>query len=150
MIGRSVSLPVLAVVGPVAPVVELIAPLVSCRPATVPEGVATGAAPAGGREVDLVGWVVDTVVGEVDVGADGDVEGGAVADGEVGVEVVAVMAGGPGSKLLLAAICVLSQWTLEQIVQNYSLSKPQAVACLLAIRDNVAPPTINLDNPSVG
>ena len=31
-------------------------------------------------------------------------------------------------KLLLAAICVLSQWTLEQIVQNYTLSKPQAVA----------------------
>ena len=36
-------------------------------------------------------------------------------------------------KLLLAAICVLSQWTLEQIVQTYSLSKPQAVACLLAL-----------------
>ncbi|MBP6766114.1 MAG: helix-turn-helix transcriptional regulator, partial [Rubrivivax sp.] len=36
-------------------------------------------------------------------------------------------------KLLLAAICVLSQWTLEQMVQNYTLSKPQAVACLLAL-----------------
>ena len=36
-------------------------------------------------------------------------------------------------KLLLAAICALSQWTLEQIVQTYSLSKPQAVACLLAL-----------------
>ena len=36
-------------------------------------------------------------------------------------------------KLLLAAICVLSHWTLEQIVQTYTLSKPQAVACLLAL-----------------
>ncbi len=36
-------------------------------------------------------------------------------------------------KLLLAAICTLSQWTLEQMVQTYSLSKPQAVACLLAL-----------------
>ena len=36
-------------------------------------------------------------------------------------------------KLLLAAICALSQWTLEQIVQTYSLSKPQAVGCLLAL-----------------
>ena len=36
-------------------------------------------------------------------------------------------------KLLLAAICTLSQWTLEQIVQTYTLSKPQAVACLLAL-----------------
>ena len=36
-------------------------------------------------------------------------------------------------KLLLAAICVLSQWTLEQIVETYTLSKPQAVGCLLAL-----------------
>ena len=36
-------------------------------------------------------------------------------------------------KLLLAAICTLSQWTLEQIVQTYTLSKPQAVGCLLAL-----------------
>ena len=36
-------------------------------------------------------------------------------------------------KLLLAAICVLSHWTLEQIVQTYTLSKPQAVGCLLAL-----------------
>ena len=36
-------------------------------------------------------------------------------------------------KLLLTAICTLSQWTLEQIVDTYSLSKPQAVACLLAL-----------------
>ena len=36
-------------------------------------------------------------------------------------------------KLLLAAICVLSQWTLEQIVQAYSLTTPQALACLLAL-----------------
>ncbi|CAD5371669.1 Cro/Cl family transcriptional regulator [Rubrivivax sp. A210] len=36
-------------------------------------------------------------------------------------------------KLLLAAICVLSQWTLEQMVQTYTLSKPQGVACLLAL-----------------
>jgi transcriptional regulator with XRE-family HTH domain len=36
-------------------------------------------------------------------------------------------------KLLLAAICALSQWTLDQIVQTYNLSKPQAVACLLAL-----------------
>jgi len=36
-------------------------------------------------------------------------------------------------KLLLAAICVQSQWTLEQIVETYTLSKPQALACLLAL-----------------
>ena len=36
-------------------------------------------------------------------------------------------------KLLLAAICTLSQWTLEQITATYRLSKPQAVACLLAL-----------------
>ena len=36
-------------------------------------------------------------------------------------------------KLLLAAICTLSQWTLEQIVETYALSKPQAVACLMAL-----------------
>jgi len=36
-------------------------------------------------------------------------------------------------KLLLTAICVLSQWTLEQIVDSYRLSRPQAVACLLAL-----------------
>ena len=35
--------------------------------------------------------------------------------------------------LLLAAICVLSQWTLEQITDAYALSKPQAVAALLAL-----------------
>jgi hypothetical protein len=33
-------------------------------------------------------------------------------------------------KLLLAAICTLSQWTLEQKVATYNLSKRQAVACL--------------------
>ncbi len=36
-------------------------------------------------------------------------------------------------KLLLAAICTLSQWTIEQITDTYTLSKPQAVACLLAL-----------------
>lgn len=36
-------------------------------------------------------------------------------------------------KLLLAAICTVSGWTLEQIVDTYTLSKPQAVACLLAL-----------------
>lgn len=36
-------------------------------------------------------------------------------------------------KLLLAAICTQSQWTLEQIVDTYSLSKPQAIACLMAL-----------------
>lgn len=36
-------------------------------------------------------------------------------------------------KLLLAAICTQSQWTLEQIVDTYTLSKPQAVACLMAL-----------------
>ncbi len=36
-------------------------------------------------------------------------------------------------KLLLTAICVLSQWTIEQITATYTLSKPQAVACLLAL-----------------
>ncbi len=36
-------------------------------------------------------------------------------------------------KLLLTAICALSQWTLDQIVATYALSKPQAVGCLLAL-----------------
>ena len=36
-------------------------------------------------------------------------------------------------KLLLAAICTQSQWTLEQITEAYTLSKPQAVGCLLAL-----------------
>lgn len=36
-------------------------------------------------------------------------------------------------KLLLCAICTQSQWTLEQIVDTYTLSKPQAVGCLLAL-----------------
>ena len=36
-------------------------------------------------------------------------------------------------KLLLCAICTQSQWTLEQMVQTYRLSKPQAVGCLLAL-----------------
>jgi hypothetical protein len=36
-------------------------------------------------------------------------------------------------KLLLTAISALSQWTLEQIVATYAISKPQAVACLLAL-----------------
>ena len=36
-------------------------------------------------------------------------------------------------KLLLAAICTQSQWTLEQITQTYTLSPPQVVACLLAL-----------------
>jgi lambda repressor-like predicted transcriptional regulator len=36
-------------------------------------------------------------------------------------------------KLLLTAICALSQWTLEEIVQTYNISKPQGVACLLAL-----------------
>ncbi len=36
-------------------------------------------------------------------------------------------------KLLLAAICTMSQWTLEEIVQTYNISKPQGVACLLAL-----------------
>ena len=36
-------------------------------------------------------------------------------------------------KLLLTAICALSQWTVDQIVATYAISKPQAVACLLAL-----------------
>jgi transcriptional regulator with XRE-family HTH domain len=36
-------------------------------------------------------------------------------------------------RLLLAAICTLSQWTIEQITETYTLSKPQAAACLLAL-----------------
>ena len=36
-------------------------------------------------------------------------------------------------KLLLTAICALSQWTLDQIVATYAISRPQAVACLLAL-----------------
>lgn len=33
-------------------------------------------------------------------------------------------------KLLLVAICVLSQWTLEQMVASYRLSEAECVACL--------------------
>ena len=36
-------------------------------------------------------------------------------------------------KLLLVAICALSLWTAEQVVETYALSKPQAVACLRAL-----------------
>jgi lambda repressor-like predicted transcriptional regulator len=36
-------------------------------------------------------------------------------------------------KLLLVAICAQSLWTLEQITAAYALSKPQALACLLAL-----------------
>ncbi|MBA4175101.1 MAG: transcriptional regulator [Leptothrix sp. (in: Bacteria)] len=36
-------------------------------------------------------------------------------------------------KLLLVAICTQSQWTLEQITDTYTLSRPQAVGCLLAL-----------------
>lgn len=36
-------------------------------------------------------------------------------------------------KLLLTAICALSQWTLEQIVQAYLISKPEAIACLVKL-----------------
>ncbi|MBI5279869.1 MAG: helix-turn-helix transcriptional regulator [Burkholderiales bacterium] len=33
-------------------------------------------------------------------------------------------------KLLLTAICVLSQWTLEQVVANYRLSQAECIKCL--------------------
>ena len=33
-------------------------------------------------------------------------------------------------KLLLVAICVLSQWTLEQITQSYRLSEAECIRCL--------------------
>ncbi|MCE2909992.1 MAG: helix-turn-helix domain-containing protein, partial [Burkholderiaceae bacterium] len=36
-------------------------------------------------------------------------------------------------RLLLTALCVLSQWSVEQIVATYTLSRPQATACLLAL-----------------
>lgn len=36
-------------------------------------------------------------------------------------------------RLLLAAICTQSHWTLAQIVEAYTLSQPQAVACLMAL-----------------
>jgi len=36
-------------------------------------------------------------------------------------------------KLLLVAICALSQWSVDQIVATYRLSKPQAVGCLMAL-----------------
>jgi transcriptional regulator with XRE-family HTH domain len=36
-------------------------------------------------------------------------------------------------KLLLTALCVLSQWSVEQIVATYTLSRPQATACLMAL-----------------
>ena len=36
-------------------------------------------------------------------------------------------------KLLLVAICALSQWTLEQVVQEYSLTQAEGVAALAAL-----------------
>ena len=36
-------------------------------------------------------------------------------------------------KLLLCAICVLSQWTLEQIIANYRLSEAECVKCLVQL-----------------
>ena len=36
-------------------------------------------------------------------------------------------------KLLLTTLCVLSQWSVEQIVATYTLSRPQATACLMAL-----------------
>lgn len=36
-------------------------------------------------------------------------------------------------KLLLSAICVLSQWSLEQIVDAYRITRVEATACLLAL-----------------
>ena len=36
-------------------------------------------------------------------------------------------------KLLLVAICVMSQWSAEQIAQTYAISLAQTVACLLAL-----------------
>jgi transcriptional regulator with XRE-family HTH domain len=37
-------------------------------------------------------------------------------------------------RLLLTTLCVLSQWSVEQIVATYTLSRPQAMACLLALQ----------------
>lgn len=36
-------------------------------------------------------------------------------------------------RLLLVAICALSQWTFEQVVQTYTISEPEAVAALAAL-----------------
>jgi transcriptional regulator with XRE-family HTH domain len=36
-------------------------------------------------------------------------------------------------KLLLAAICVLSQWSLEEVVATYAISKHRALACFMAL-----------------
>ncbi|SFM99055.1 helix-turn-helix transcriptional regulator [Variovorax sp. OV329] len=36
-------------------------------------------------------------------------------------------------KLLLCAICVLSQWTLEQIVSNYRISEAECIGCLVQL-----------------
>ena len=36
-------------------------------------------------------------------------------------------------KLLLCAICVLSQWTLDQIIANYRLSEAECVKCLVQL-----------------
>jgi transcriptional regulator with XRE-family HTH domain len=36
-------------------------------------------------------------------------------------------------KLLLTTLCVMSQWSVEQIVAAYTLSRPQATACLMAL-----------------
>lgn len=52
-------------------------------------------------------------------------------------------------KLLLSAICTLSQWTLEQIVATYRLSKPQAMACLLAL-DKLGFIELRTSNPGRG
>ena len=36
-------------------------------------------------------------------------------------------------KLLLVAICALSQWTFEQIVATYTLTEAECVKCLLQL-----------------
>ena len=32
-------------------------------------------------------------------------------------------------RLLLVAICCLGHWTLEQIIETYSLSEPECIGC---------------------
>jgi transcriptional regulator with XRE-family HTH domain len=36
-------------------------------------------------------------------------------------------------KLLLTTLCVMSQWSVDQMVATYTLSRPQATACLMAL-----------------
>lgn len=59
------------------------------------------------------------------------VAGAAPQRHELSVEQEAAVVADP--KLLLVAICALSQWTLEQMVATYRLSEAEAVKCLVRL-----------------